>query len=169
MVQGEDEVRRIWKEYFEDLYNIDTQEQVAVYMCGFDGIRRSNYFGGEPIGRAEVGVRVGKLKNGKATCGDKIPGEMIKGGGDRVVDWIWRLCNMAFESAVVPEDRRSAEIVPLYKGKGERTEFENYRGISLLSVVRKIYAGLLVVVHRVTGGLIDDEQGGAGLGTRFLF
>ena len=35
-------------------------------MCGFDGIRRGNYFGGEPIGRDEVEVRVGKLKNGKA-------------------------------------------------------------------------------------------------------
>ena len=31
---GEDEVRRIWKNYFEDLYNIDIQEQVAVHMCG---------------------------------------------------------------------------------------------------------------------------------------
>ena len=45
---------------------------------------------------------------------------MRKGGGDRVVDWMWRLCNMAFESGVVPEDWRSAVIVPLYKGKGER-------------------------------------------------
>ena len=43
------EVRRICKEYYEDLYNIDTQEQVAVHMCGFDGVRRGNYFGGEPI------------------------------------------------------------------------------------------------------------------------
>ena len=34
-------------------------------MCGFDGIQRGNYFGGEPIGKAEVEVRVGKLKNGK--------------------------------------------------------------------------------------------------------
>ena len=43
---------------------------------------------------------------------------MIKGGGKRVVDWIWRLCNMAFESGAVPEEWRSAVIVPLYKGKG---------------------------------------------------
>ena len=28
LAQGEDEVRKIWKEYFEDLYNVDTQEQV---------------------------------------------------------------------------------------------------------------------------------------------
>ena len=51
--QWEDKMRKIWKEYFEDLYNIDTQEQVPVHMCGFNGIWRSNYFGGEPIGRAE--------------------------------------------------------------------------------------------------------------------
>ena len=51
---------------------------------------------------------------------------------------------MAFESGVVPENWRSAAIVTLYKGKGERTECSNYRGISLLSVGGKIYAGILV-------------------------
>ena len=78
-------MRRIWKEYFEDLYNIDTEEQVAVHSCGFDGIRRDNYFGREPIGRSEVEVRVGKLKNGKGAGNDEINGEIIKGGGNRVV------------------------------------------------------------------------------------
>ena len=51
-------------------------------MCGFDGIQRSNYFGGESIGRAEVEVRVGKLKNGKVTGKNEITAEMIKGGGN---------------------------------------------------------------------------------------
>ena len=77
-------------------------------------------FRGEPIGRTEVEARVGKVKNGK----DEITGKMIK-GGDRVVDWIWRLYNMAFESGGVSEDWRSAVIVPLYRGKGERTECKN--------------------------------------------
>ena len=35
-------------------------------MCGFDGIRRGNYVGGELIRRTEVEVRVGKPKQGKA-------------------------------------------------------------------------------------------------------
>ena len=34
--QGEDKVQKTWKEYFEDLYNIDTWEQVALHMFGFD-------------------------------------------------------------------------------------------------------------------------------------
>ena len=72
---------RVWKEYFEDLYNMDTQEQVAIPMCGFNGIQGGNYFGGGgPIRRVEVEVRVCKLKNGKATGKDEITGEMIKGG-----------------------------------------------------------------------------------------
>ena len=45
-------------------------------------------------------------------------GEKIKSRGERVVYWILRLCNMAFNSGVVPEDWRSAMINPLYKGKG---------------------------------------------------
>ena len=49
---------------------------------------------------------------------------MVKGGGDMVVPWTWRLCNMAFESGVLSED--------------------NYRGINLLRVVGKIYAGISV-------------------------
>ena len=129
-------------------------------MCGFDGIRRGNYFGGEPIGRAEDEVRVSKLRNGKAAGKEEITGEMIKGEVARMVDWIWRLCRV-LESGVVLEDYRSAVIVPLYKCKGERTECKDYGGISLLCVIGKIYAGILVDrVRRVTGGLIDDEQAG---------
>ena len=52
--------------------------------------------------------------------------EMEKGGGDMVVDRIWRLCNIAFESGVVPDNWRFAVIVLLYKGKGERTECKIY-------------------------------------------
>ena len=63
--QGKDKVRKIWKEYFEDLYNIDTQKEVTLHMCGFDGIRRGSCFVGEP------------MKNENVTGKDEITGEMI--------------------------------------------------------------------------------------------
>ena len=50
LAQGKDEVQKIWKNYFEYLYNIDTQEQVAVHMRVFDGIQS----------------QLEELKNGKA-------------------------------------------------------------------------------------------------------
>ena len=77
---------------------------------------------------------------------------------------------MTFESGVVSENWKSVVIVPLYKGIGERTECINYKTISLLSVVGKIYAGILVdSVRRVTGGLIDDDQDGFRTGRGFCF
>ena len=78
---------------------------------------------------------MGKLKNGKDEVTVR---EMIKGGSNRVLNWIWSLCNMAFESGGVLEDWRYAVIVPLYKGKGETIECSNYRGVCLLIVVGKI-------------------------------
>ena len=53
-------------------------------------------------------------------------------------NWICRMCKMAFESGVQPEDWGSYVIVPWYKGKGERMECKNYRGISLLSIDGKM-------------------------------
>ena len=70
---------------------------------------------------------------------------------------------MAFENGGVSEDWWSAVIIPLYKGKGERNESKNYRGIRLLSVVGKIYAATLEDrLHRVTGGLIARGTRGKG-------
>ena len=63
-------------------------------------------------------MRLGKLEKGKIAGKDEIAGEMIKGGGNMMVDWIWRLCNMAFKSGIVSEDWKSALIVPLYKERG---------------------------------------------------
>ena len=54
-----------------------------------------------------------------------------------------RLLNVSFDMGVVPMDWCGACIVPLYKGKGD-SECSNSRGISLLSVVRKLYGRVLI-------------------------
>ena len=85
------------------------------------------------------------------------------------VDWIWKLWNMAFENDDVPEDLKSTVIVPLHKGKGEMINCKNYKGISLLSRVSKIYADILVErIRSVTGSLIDDEQGSVRIGRGYV-
>ena len=66
-----------------------------------------------------------------------------------------------FDTGVVPMDWRVACIVPLYKGKGDKCECRIYRGISLLSVVGKLFGRVLI--KRVRSGTecaIGDEQCG---------
>ena len=97
-------------------------------MYGFDVIWRGTVTTLEESQLEEV--RLGKLKNGNATGKDEITGEMIKGGGDRVVDWILRLCTRV---KVRGWNVRTIEV------------------LASLSVVGKIYAGILENrVHRVT-------------------
>ena len=43
-------------------------------------------------------------KKEKAAGKDEVTGDMIKGGWDKVMGWIWTLCNMTFESGVAPEN-----------------------------------------------------------------
>ena len=58
--------------------------------------------------------------------------------------------NLSFDMGVVPMDWRGACIVPLYKGKGDKCECSNSRGISLLSIVGKLFGRVLI--ERVRAG-----------------
>ena len=49
MVVGDNDVRKILKEYFEDLYNVATEVRVTLNIYGSDRVKMSNYFGLEPI------------------------------------------------------------------------------------------------------------------------
>ena len=44
---------------------------------------------------------MGKLKSEKAAGKNEVTREIVKGRGESVVDCIWRLRNMAFESGVI--------------------------------------------------------------------
>ena len=80
-------MQRIWKKYFKDIYNVDIQEEVRAHICGYDRVQIGNYFE-EPIRKIEVEERVKKLKNGKAAGKYEVIEEMVKVGGDMMVDWI---------------------------------------------------------------------------------
>ena len=62
------------------------------------------------------------------------------------MEWLVRLLNLRFAMEVVPIDWRGACIVPLHKGKGDKCECSNSRGISLLSVVGKLFGRVLIKV-----------------------
>ncbi len=61
----------------------------------------------------------------------------------------------------MPADWTKAIIVPVYKGKGRRGEYGSYRGVSLLSIPRKVYGKVIIErVQRLAEEKIGEEQGG---------
>ena len=68
---------------------------------------------------------------------------------------------MCVSEEKVPNDWVRAIVVPLYKGKGDRNDCKNYRGISLLSIPGKVYGRILIERVRVLPErMIGEEQCG---------
>ena len=159
LVEKRARIRR-WKEHFEDLLNVESESSASINGWGMAG-RRRDVRREDGISRVEVVEAMKKIKTGKAPGIDGVCGEMLKYGGDSIVEWIWKLCKLAWEEGRVPEDWKSGIIVPLYKGKGERDVCGNHRGICLLSVIGKIYGRILIDrVRYITEELVGEEQGG---------
>lgn len=49
------------------------------------------------------------------------------------------LINQSLCTGIFPEKLKLAKVIPLFKNKGDDFKFENYRPISLLSVISKVY------------------------------
>ncbi len=52
---------------------------------------------------------------------------------------------------------RDANIITLYKNKGDRSDCNNYRGISLLSTVGKVFTRVVLYRHQVLAELVYPE------------
>ena len=54
----------------------------------------------------------------------------------------------------MPQDFKDANIIHLYRNKGDKSVCHNYRGISLLSIAGKLLARVLL--NRLTQHLVDN-------------
>ena len=94
------------------------------------------------ITEEEVTQAIKNLKCGKASGTDGILAEMLKASATNSTLFLVRLFNCIFESGIYPEEWSKGIIIPLYK-KGNPNVTDNYRGISLISIVCKCYTSIL--------------------------
>ncbi|MCG8431359.1 MAG: reverse transcriptase family protein, partial [Candidatus Omnitrophica bacterium] len=92
----------------------------------------------------EVQQAIDDLGCGKAPGNDGIPAEVYKCGQAAILPLLHLLLLMCWEQGTVPQDMRDANIITLYKNKGDRSDCNNYRGISLLSIAGKIFARVIL-------------------------
>ena len=73
-----------------------------------------------------------------------------------------KVINLSLEEGIVPSERKEANITPLFK-KGSRNKPENYRPVSLISVVGKLLETLIrdhMVEFLVKHKIINTSQYG---------
>ena len=158
MLQTEEERTERWKEYFEELYNDPNPTQVA----SLPNLPLYPKDGNEPdITMQEVEMAIKLLKPDKAAGIDDISAEEIKAAcEDRGLKMMHSLCKTIWETEVIPEDWKKAVIVPIFKKK-DKTDCNNYRGVSLLCHCSKIFTRILLQrMRNRTEKILSEEQAG---------
>ena len=94
------------------------------------------------IEKGEIAKYLRNLKNSNTGGSDGIVGELLKYGGSGMVDFLEQLFLVIWQEEIVPRQWREGLIVNIFK-KGDREDPANYRGITLLSVVGKVFCKIL--------------------------
>ena len=94
------------------------------------------------IEESEIVRCINKLKNNKTGGSDGIVSELLKYGGVGMVKMLGKLYALIWKEECVPMKWREGLIVSLFK-KGDKEDPGNYRGITLLSVVGKVFCKIL--------------------------
>ena len=145
-----------WKEHYLELYaTINTVTDTALdNIPDLPVIEELD----NPPTEEELGRAIDCLASGKAPGADGIPPEVLKSGKSVLLRPLHSLLCLCWEQGHIPQDMRDANIVTLYKNKGDRSDCNNYRGISLLSIVGKVFARVALTRLQALASRIYPES-----------
>jgi len=132
-----------WEDYYSSIYNetesqtlekneIEEQPPVQKSKEGLDG----------EISLEEIQMVAGKLKKNKSPGADKIHNEILTSMPYNVAATVQQLFNKCLEKSEVPKKWCEAVVTPVYE-KGSELSPNNYRPISLISTLLKLFTTIL--------------------------
>ena len=134
----------VFYEHFSNLNANLTNEDDDGYNVNPDLITEQNVVLNSPFTEAEIEKAIKLLKNNKSSSSfDNILNEYLKNAHPRMMEVFCKLFNIVLDSAIFPDIWSKGIILPLYKNKGNVSDPDNYRGITILSCFGKLFTSLL--------------------------
>ena len=96
-----------------------------------------------PVSSDEIIYCIKKLRNNKACGTDGILNEFLKATEAIFLPTFVKLFNLIIDSGIFPSAWNIGVIKPIYKKKGPRNDVDNYRGITLVSCLGKLFTGVI--------------------------
>ena len=126
----------------DSVFDADWKEEVGDNVKGYSSLSEevTDSLLDKEIEMGEIAKCLRNLKNSKTGGSDGIVGELLKYGGFGMVDLLEQLFSVIWQEEIVPRQWR--EGLNIFK-KGDREDAANYRGITLLSVVGKVFCKIL--------------------------
>ena len=152
---GENEILNRWIDYCSDLYNYETDGDPKVLDC--HQIPNEKH---HPSIREEVEAAVKALKLGKSAGVDNIPAELVKSGGEVMIDILTSICNKNWKTWEWPTTWTQSLVITFPK-KGNLKLYQKYRTISLISHPSKVMLKIILNgLHPQAEDIIAEEQAG---------
>ena len=151
----------VLNEYFSSVFTTEDISSLPVPLTKFEG-NKSEHLGQLFVTPEMIAKKIKKMKDNKSPGVDGIPPKLLKEIVDQISTPLANLFNLSLEEGIVPSEWKEANITPLFK-KGSRKKPENYRPVSLTSVVRKLLETLIsdhMVEFLVKHKLINTSQHG---------
>ena len=91
-----------------------------------------------PVDDATVLKAIKSLKNGKSPGPDKVSTMLVKDAADLICKPLVMIYNSSMESGIFPDLWKLARVTPIFKS-GNKSDANNYRPISVISVFARIF------------------------------
>ena len=99
---------------------------------------KDSYFSFEFVDKPKISKEINKSDEKKACQEHDIPVKLIKSNKDLFSHFIYHNFNNSLFSSNFPSNLKAADVLPTHKKK-DKSDIENYRPISILPTLSKIY------------------------------
>ena len=97
----------------------------------------------QPTNREEVVLIISTLTQGKASGPNSLPNEILQMLKSDIAIPLAKILNLSFETGIYIDKLKISMVVPIFKENGSSLECSNYRPISLLSNLNKIFEKIM--------------------------
>ena len=141
----------------------------SVFTISGGNIPQAEEYGGEEvladikIEQETVKTIIENLKEQSACGPDGIPTRVLKELKEEVTGPLTILFQKSIDTGKIPDDWREANVTPIYKQKGKKSDPGNYRPVSLTNVVGKMMERVVkeqIMDHVERNNLLCEEQHG---------
>ena len=147
--------------YFSSVFTKEDISSLPVADAKFQGAK-SDYLGPLVVTPELVAKKIKAMKDNKSPGVDGIPPKLLMETVEQISIPLARVFNLSLKEGVVPFEWKEANIIPLFK-KGSRNKSDNYRPVSLPSVICKLLERLIkdhMVDFLVKHKLLNSSQHG---------
>ena len=129
-----------WFEHFHGVFNPPNVHEEEINYNDPSDI--ADDYLDQRITESEVLRAIRTLKTGKSPGIDGLSIQFIKTSSQQFVPYLAELFNTFYDSGYFPPERATLVLAPIHK-KGSKDDPNNYRGVSLLPEISKIFTSII--------------------------